>query len=185
MARAEEYGISVRMIQEDGEEMYEARVLELPDVRTYGGTYGEAYLTAVDVIKTTQEVFAEKGRPFPGVELPEEEYSGRITLRMSKSLHRTIAEKAVRDGVSLNQWIVEAIGCRVSLIAPFTGSVFVLRHTKQAHSDAVGYRIEPAAHLLTATDPQGAMTFIATSPRLSEFQGVVLDSAGTEKRLLA
>ncbi|NLC65271.1 MAG: type II toxin-antitoxin system HicB family antitoxin [Erysipelothrix sp.] len=37
-------------------------------------------------------------------------YSGRITLRMSKSMHRMVVETAKREGVSANAWINEAIG---------------------------------------------------------------------------
>jgi predicted HicB family RNase H-like nuclease len=114
MAKPEEYGISVRLVREGEAEMYEARVVELPDVRTYGDTWTDAYTAAVEVVRTTQEIFAEKGRPFPEVQVPEEEFSGRVTLRMSKSLHRDVHERAERDGVSLNQWIVEAVSIRVN-----------------------------------------------------------------------
>lgn len=37
-------------------------------------------------------------------------YSGRITLRMSKSMHRMVVETAKREGISANAWINEAIG---------------------------------------------------------------------------
>lgn len=125
MAKPEEYGISVRLVQEDGSEMYEARVLELPDVRTYGETYAEAYMGAIEVIRTTQEIFAEKGKQFPAVIADEDEFSGRVTLRMSKSLHRSVHMRAQRDGVSLNQWLVEAAAQRVDgTMIPAT-SVFV------------------------------------------------------------
>lgn len=112
MAKPEEYGVSVRLVQEGDAGVYEARVVELPDVRTYGATWGEAYKGAIEVIETTQKIFAEKGKEFPDVERPEDEFSGRVTLRMSKSLHRCVHQKAIGDGVSLNQWIVEAIACR-------------------------------------------------------------------------
>lgn len=110
--KPEEYGVSVRLVQEGQDYLYEARVAELPDVRTYGETFSEAYSGAIEVIATTQNIFAEKGKAFPDVEQHEDEFSGRVTLRMSKSLHRGVHEKALRDGVSLNQWIVEAIACR-------------------------------------------------------------------------
>lgn len=113
MAKPEEYGISVRLVQEDGTNMYEARVVELPDVRVFGESVGDAYAGALDVIKTSQEIFSKKGKPFPSVEVPEDEFSGRVTLRMSKSLHRAINGKAYADGVSLNQWIIESVASRV------------------------------------------------------------------------
>ena len=86
MRKPEEYGVAVRLVQEGQDYLYEARVTELPDVRTYGETFSEAYSGAIEVIATTQRIFAEKGRAFPDVEPVEDEFSGRVTLRMSKSL---------------------------------------------------------------------------------------------------
>jgi hypothetical protein len=43
-----------------------------------------------------------------------EEFSGRVTLRMSKSMHASVSKLADREGVSLNSWIVEAISARAS-----------------------------------------------------------------------
>lgn len=43
------------------------------------------------------------------ISIPEpasnEEYNGRITLRVPRSLHRTIIERAKKEGVSLNQFL--------------------------------------------------------------------------------
>jgi len=36
-------------------------------------------------------------------------YSGRVTLRIPKSLHRQAAERALLNGVSLNSFLNEAI----------------------------------------------------------------------------
>jgi hypothetical protein len=49
-----------------------------------------------------------------GLEIPEPrdgaEYSGRILLRMPKSLHQKLSVQAASEGVSLNQHIVAALG---------------------------------------------------------------------------
>jgi predicted HicB family RNase H-like nuclease len=37
---------------------------------------------------------------------PARQMSGKLTLRMPRSLHESVAEAAERDGVSINQWIV-------------------------------------------------------------------------------
>lgn len=43
-------------------------------------------------------------------ELPSpREYSGKVNLRMPKSLHRDLAHRAQQEGVSLNQMIVTAL----------------------------------------------------------------------------
>lgn len=146
MHKPEEYGVSVRLVQEDGIDMYEARVTELPDVRAYGDSYAEAYIDAIEVIRTTQQIFAEKGRPFPAVELPEDDFSGRVTMRMSRSLHRAVHTRAQSDSVSLNQWIVECVASRVGGAASHK-SVFVAMPKMNKNLDAVTLQIEPARYL--------------------------------------
>lgn len=41
--------------------------------------------------------------------LERREYSGKVNLRMPKSLHRDLARRAQEEGVSLNQMIVTAL----------------------------------------------------------------------------
>ena len=43
------------------------------------------------------------------LEAGEHSHSGRLLLRMPKSLHAQLAARSDRDGVSLNQWIVAAL----------------------------------------------------------------------------
>lgn len=107
---AEHYRISVQRVHIDGEDLYEARIAELPDVREYADTAEEARALALDTIDTTQAIFRETGRAFPKpsdptVELP----SGRVTLRLPRSLHGRVLEASEGDGVSLNTWIVSAL----------------------------------------------------------------------------
>lgn len=40
------------------------------------------------------------------------EYSGKFVVRMPKSLHRELAERAKREGVSLNTWILTLLAQR-------------------------------------------------------------------------
>ena len=40
---------------------------------------------------------------------PEKEYNGAISLRVPRSLHKSLAEEAKREGVSLNQLILAKI----------------------------------------------------------------------------
>lgn len=103
------YSITVRRANFDGEVFFEARVKELPDVAEYADTAEEAYALAVDTIETTAEIFAEKGKAMPAPYEPADDYSGRVTLRLSKSLHRNLAEGAEQEGVSLNQHLVNIL----------------------------------------------------------------------------
>lgn len=133
MSKASEYGISVRLVVRDGLEMYEARVAELQDVAAFGDSFSEAYESAIEAIDGLREMFAEKGKALPPPESEEPEFSGRVTLRMSKSLHAVIHRRAASDGISLNQWIVEAIACRTDG-AISLNSVYVASQVRQART---------------------------------------------------
>lgn len=103
------YNITVRRSEFEGEVCFEARVKELPDLTEYGDTFEETYALAIDAIKTTAEVFAEKGKPMPVPQEVAGDYSGRVTLRLPKSLHRALAGSAEEEGVSLNQHLVNIL----------------------------------------------------------------------------
>jgi antitoxin HicB len=44
-----------------------------------------------------------------GIREAEKAYSGKVNLRMPKSLHRDLARRAEEEGVSLNQFMVVAL----------------------------------------------------------------------------
>ena len=103
------YNISIRRGDFEGDTLFEARVKELPDLHAYGDTYAEAYDLAVDAIETAAAAYADQGRRFPKALVPVDDYSGRVTLRLPRSLHRALAETAEDEGVSLNQHLVSAL----------------------------------------------------------------------------
>lgn len=103
------YGIEVRRRSIDGEVVFEARVRELPDLAEYADTADEAYALAADAVATTAKVFAERGKAMPAPLQPADEWSGRVTLRVPKSLHRALSNAADIEGCSLNQHIVNVL----------------------------------------------------------------------------
>lgn len=103
------YGIEVRRRSIDGEAVFEARVRELPDLAEYADTADEAYALAVDAVATTAKVLAERGKTMPPPLQPADEWSGRVTLRVPKSLHRALSDAADAEGCSLNQHIVNVL----------------------------------------------------------------------------
>jgi predicted HicB family RNase H-like nuclease len=109
MIDASKYTITVRKGLFDGEECFEARIAELPDVAEYADSFAEAYNLAIDTIETTAELFAEQGKLMPPPIIPADDYSGRVTLRLSKSLHRVLAKTADDEGVSLNQHLTNIL----------------------------------------------------------------------------
>lgn len=103
------YNITVRKGEFEGERCFEARVKELPDLAEYGDTFEEAYALAVDAIEITAKFFAEKGKSIPVPQEVVDDYSGRVTLRLPKTLHRALAEAADNEGISLNQHLVNTL----------------------------------------------------------------------------
>ena len=97
------YTIVIQPQKDNGEVYYTAIVLELDGCRTDGETRKEA----LENIKEAMEGWIET-KLANGYEVPEplREMSGKITLRMPKTLHRQLALKSSEEGVSLNQYIV-------------------------------------------------------------------------------
>jgi len=111
MIDAELYTISVRKEVLEGEALYVARIAEFPDVEEYGDSYEEARQLAIDTINTSYELCLQEGIHFPEpMSFKDiESVSGRVTLRMPKSLHAMLAQQAVKEDVSLNQFLVSSL----------------------------------------------------------------------------
>lgn len=110
-----DYNISLRQIGTSDEPLFEARVREFPDAIDYAEDREEAYELVIDTIEASLEVLQERGKQPPEPVEPIDDYSGRITLRVPKALHRRLAEQAEHESISLNQYLV-------SLLAYHAGS---------------------------------------------------------------
>lgn len=93
---------------EDESGGFVARVPDLPGCVTQGDTREEAVELIEDAKQAWLESAWEHGDEIP---LPSSarQYSGRLNLRMPKSLHRKLDEQARREGVSLNQHLVSVL----------------------------------------------------------------------------
>jgi len=103
------YNVSIREINHDGENVFESRVQEFPDLVEFADSADEAYMLALDSVETTAEIFEDLGKAFPAPHIPIDEFSGRVTLRLPKTLHKAISDIARIEGVSLNQHIVSVL----------------------------------------------------------------------------
>lgn len=78
---------------------------DLPGCITCGDTIEDAMNNAKDAKKAWIEAALEEG-----IEINEpdsiEDYSGQFKLRIPKTLHRTLALNAKREGISMNQYCV-------------------------------------------------------------------------------
>jgi len=87
---------------------YLARILELQGCMMHGDTPEEALRELEDVkcewIKTNIELGNKMPQP-----LKTNNFSGKIVVRMTPSLHETLATVAEIEGVSLNHYMVSAL----------------------------------------------------------------------------
>lgn len=112
----EEYTISVRKEVMDGMCLWVARVDELPDVLEFGENREDAYTNAIFTIKVGQDMCVAEGTPFPPPKVFEaNDVSGRVTLRLKKSLHAQCIRLADSEGVSLNSFIASCLQAQSSL----------------------------------------------------------------------
>ena len=101
MIDPEKYTFVIRKTSEDEEEPFVARVIEFPYLVACGKTPEEAYEIAVETIRSFVEEKIDLPNPIPNIN----EFSGRVSLRIPKSLHRKLANHAEVEGVSINQYL--------------------------------------------------------------------------------
>jgi antitoxin HicB len=95
-------------LRQDPEEGWFVRVKELRGCMSEGDTAEEAVAMIREAMQLWLEVALEEGIPIPEPR-PEEDYSGKFVVRMPRSLHRELVEKANQEGTSLNQTINVAL----------------------------------------------------------------------------
>lgn len=103
----------ITLVQElgEGEERYfYGRILELDGCQSTGSTMEELYRSLREAMEGYISTKLEAGLPVP-VPRRTEEYSGKFMVRIPKSLHRKLAEEAIREGVSLNA----LVACKLSM----------------------------------------------------------------------
>ena len=103
---------------------FEAKVKELPDIAEFADTHEEAYSLVIDSIETTAEALKEEGKIMPSPLIEENNFSGRVTLRMPKSMHAAYASWSEIEETSLNQLLVNCLSLSL-------GKQYGANHTMQ------------------------------------------------------
>ena len=105
------YPITLYRAEEGG---FAAEIEDLPGCLTQGETIEEA----TENIEEARQLWIQAAYE-DGVEIPiprtDEEYSGRFLVRIPKSLHRRLAERARYEGVSLNQHVESILSAGASI----------------------------------------------------------------------
>jgi predicted RNase H-like HicB family nuclease len=92
--------------EEDG--TFRGEILEFPGCIATGDTPAEALSSLDEVARAWLDGALGHNQPIPEP-VENTNFSGRLVLRLPKSLHKKAARIAQRDGVSLNQYIVMSL----------------------------------------------------------------------------
>ncbi|WFP76352.1 type II toxin-antitoxin system HicB family antitoxin [Mesorhizobium sp. WSM4906] len=101
-----------RMVIPDPEGGFSAEIVEFPGCIAMGDTAAEALENLEEVAVDWIGAALSQGQEIPEP-MQAAGYSGKLVLRMPKSLHQRAALYADRDGVSLNQFIVTCLAEQV------------------------------------------------------------------------
>jgi len=99
----DDYTIKVFFDKRDGD--FGAFIEEIPDVSAYGENQETAVAELRTVFEDWKQIAIEKGLHIPPP-YDAREYSGKFLLRVPKTLHKQIAERAKEDNISINQEVL-------------------------------------------------------------------------------
>lgn len=117
---ADNYTITIKRTLIDDEVQYVGRVAEFQNIVAYEDTHEDALALLRDAICTLKTIADEKKQPFPQpINFQDTEYSGRVTLRIPKSLHAKLDHLAKAEEVSLNQLMVTGLATYVGVRIKF------------------------------------------------------------------
>ncbi len=103
-----DYSVQLTRQDEEGDVFWLAEIPDLPGCMTDGVTPDEALENLEDAKRLWIETMIEDGFDVPEP-TQSREYSGKLLVRMPKSLHERLALSASREGVSLNQYVVSRL----------------------------------------------------------------------------
>lgn len=95
----------------DGTFEWGVRFIDVPNIIGAGDTVEEAYNEAIGNLNFYFDTLKEEGKPIPQPTLDpdDEDYSGKLVLRLSKNNHRKLAELSEQENISINSLLNEMI----------------------------------------------------------------------------
>lgn len=95
---------------EDG--LFSGKILEFPGCFAQGDTIDSALENLIKAAESWIEAAIDQGLIIPEP-FESQTFGGRVALRLPKSLHKQVIKLAEMDGISLNQFLVDAIAEKV------------------------------------------------------------------------
>jgi antitoxin HicB len=107
------YTVILEQWREGKHHYWVARIAELPHCLIHGETPEEAIKEIEEVKIGWIKSNLKRGLPIP--EPSPRNYSGKMILRISPSLHKLLVQRAEIEGMSLNQYMSTALATSVGL----------------------------------------------------------------------
>jgi antitoxin HicB len=101
-----------RLLVPEDDGTYRAEIVEFPGCFAVGDTAAEAVVNLENAAESWLESTIAKGQTVPEP-MDELDFSGKLVVRLPRSLHKRAAYAANRNGVSLNQFIVNSVAGQV------------------------------------------------------------------------
>jgi antitoxin HicB len=95
-------------VYQDGD-TWAAEFPELPGLVAGHETWDGLQAAILDAKRTYFEGMLERNLPIPEPGSTDTGYSGRVLVRLPKTIHRDLSRAADREGVSLNTLVVSAV----------------------------------------------------------------------------
>lgn len=139
--------------QEEGG--FTAEILEFPGCFAEGESAEETYANLEDAARSWVLACLEKGDPIPAPLTTD--VSGKFALRLPRSLYARASKAAAKEGISLNQFIVNAVAERIGEVNVIDRLEKLLSHVKR-----------PTYHVRITKIEKNADTSVnQSSPKLS------------------
>lgn len=101
-----------RILIPDDDGTYTAEILEFHGCYGEGDTAADAFNDLEEAAASWIEAAIKQGQEIPAP-LDSYEYSGKVALRLPKSIHKQAARYAEKDDISLNQFFLTAIAAKI------------------------------------------------------------------------
>lgn len=105
------YGFITKLVDFDGEKVWVAESTDLKGCIGQGDNIEDAISELAENEAYWLEIAEKRGMdiPQPSIVTEQPELSGKLTLRLGKRVHLETAKRAKEDGLSINQYIKDAV----------------------------------------------------------------------------
>ncbi len=104
-----------RIVIPESDGRFRAEIIEFAGCLALANTAAEALTQIEEVAASWLEAVIDKGQGIPKP-IGETGFSGKLVVRLPKDLHRKAAYIAAREGVSLNQFILNSVAEQIGAL---------------------------------------------------------------------